>query len=574
MAVRNSGLSESFEVQAAAVGPATGVRTDSWLDRQHPEYARMLPRWQKVNDFYLGEVADDTVARTYLIRRFQGEPDESYKERLRTADYTPHLGTLIDTLAGMLYAVDDRASRVWSGESGRDGLGDPATAGTLANRLTVDADGLGCGWTTIWRQFTIDVINHQLMWVLVDTADGEPVVKLISPVAVPNWVDGPRGPIEVLMCEQRDQRASLEDTSAAEKTYIRWGLTGWTRWAKTKEGVTFQLAGTEGAGVYKYVDRNGKPTLPIFPVRLPIRRYVAWLLAEKAQVIFNQESVRDFAVRIASFTKLVVGVESDEQYEKILKKLVDGENVLPEGKDAGGAHRFIAPLSEPARLGSDILDKKIEHFWVAGFKMYADAARERTATEIKQEVAGGVGAFLQLLKAAVDDAENGAMWRLEQAERSESPETWGVAHVERSDDFSSIDLSAILDQMRKRYLGETPVPVGRSALVRLAEDSARYDGLPVDKDEIAAAVDAKILSQVLGNLTTLGVIPAMAKARLAMRLFQTLGLIKPGEVVKLGDGTEKKLLDQLTEEAEGLARAQEEAERRLSEFPPLNGGGG
>ena len=563
-----AGQSDTLIVQAAGLVPVSGSPHTSWLDATHPLYDKLLPRWQMVSDFYLGEVADENTARTYLVRRFQGEPQKAYDERVKVADYTPHLGTLIDTLAGMLFAVEERATRVWAGERGKDGLGDPNKKGTSAHRLSMDADGKGCGWLTNWRRCTLDLINYQFLWVLVDTVNGRHVIKLVAPTAVPNWVEGFNGPIDVLMKERRDTRKALDsDGGAEQETFIRWEIAGWSRWVKESDGTPRRLE----TGTYTYVDRNGDPTLPIFPVQLPIRRYVAWLLAKKAAVIFNQESVRDFAIRVANFVKLILGTESDEQFANLLKKIQDGANVLQEGKEVSGSHRFIAPLTEAIKNASDVLATKIEDFWKSGFKMYADAARERTATEVKQDVAAGVGAFLQLLKAGVDDAENGALWRLEQAERSETPDSWGVARVERSDDFSAIDLSAIIDTMRKRYLGDSsPVPVGRSALIQLSEESARYDGLPVVRGEIEAAVDARLMGELQAQLESLGVAPAEVKARIAMRLIAAMGLIDPKEEIDMADGQKQNLLAVLTSQALTLAQAKEEAERRLAELPTFS----
>lgn len=566
------GQPESFEIQAAATAPiASPAKARSWLDTEHPRYVSMLPRWGLVSDFYMGEVADPECAREHLVKRFQGEPDEAFTERVTTVDYTPHLGTLVDTLAGMLFAVEDRATMVWTDEENRGGLGDPNKVGSPAHRLLSDADGQGCAWTALWRRATLDLICYQYMWFLVDTVRGQPVVKLVLPASVPNWVDGPTGPIDVLMREHVDTRTSLMNEPTPRETFIRWTLTGWERWQRDKEGVAVQLPGPTNSGTYKYVDRQGAPTLPIFRVELPIRRYVTWLLARKAAVLFNQESVRDFALRIASFAKLVITVASANQAETLRAKLKAGDNVIEEDAQALGGHRYIVPPSTAIDAANAIIDKKVEHFWVSGFKQYADAARLRTATEVKQEVAAGVGAFLQLLKAAVDDAENGALHRLEQAERKDTPTAWGVARVERSDDFSSVDLGAVLDQLRARYLGATgTVPVGRSAMIELAQQAARQDGLPVNKDEITAAVDAQLLSARLPDLERLGAMPALVRARLTMRLVAALGLVDPKEEILLSDGTKSKLLTLLQGQAEELAQAKAEADRRLAELPPVN----
>jgi hypothetical protein len=576
------GQPESFEIQAAATAPLIGPsRARSWLEQKHPVYAKMCDRWQHVHDFYLGEVADPHVAQNYLIRRYQGESDQAYSERVRTSDYTPHLGTVIDSLAGILFGKEDRTTRVWTGEKGTDGLGDPAKEGTPANRLWQDADGYGTGWKTLWREFTLDIIAYQYMWVLVDTTydAGPHVVKLVDPRLVPNWKDAANGAIDVLMCDHKDTRLSIQDEVTpgdGSKRFIRWLPTGFERWILDKEGKAIQDGGLTSYGK-GYVDRNKQPTLPIFRVELPIRRYVAWVLSRKAQSVFNQESVRDFGLRISNFPKLVIGAATDTQFQGIKNRLQTGENVLPEDKEATGAHRYINPSSEPTVNASTVLDKKVEHFWASAFQMYADSAREKTATEVRQDVASGVGACCQLIAAAVDDAENGAFWRLEQAEFADSESKWGVSKTERTDDFATVDMGLVLDQMRKRYLGETDViPIGRGALIQMAKDAAGQDGLPVNQAEIEAAVDLYLLNKISEPLALLNVTPAMIKARIAMKLVAAAGLIDEEEMLEMSEGDKQKLFDVMLAQAEDLANTLEEQQRRMSELPPFGGaeGGG
>jgi hypothetical protein len=550
---------------ADAIDKALAGTPRSWLDYTHPHYAQHISRWRLVQDFYLGNLADETCARGYLIRRFQGEPDQAYGERLKTSDYTPHLGTLVDSIVGMGYAVEERATRVWRTDENQ-GLGDPDEEGSLAHRLIRDSNGRGVSWKTMVRQVGLDLVNYQCLWGLVDTVDGMPVVKVIPPTIVPNWRDGTNGPVEVLMEEMEDYRATLEDDPRAAKTWIRWTLTGWERYRKSEQGDPVLL----DSGTYSYVDRQNRATLPIFRVELPMRRYVAWVLAKKAQVLFNQESVRDFGLRIANFSKLVIGVSDDTQLENMLLKIQKGENVLPEIGDAKGTHRYIAPDAGPTQNASEVLKQKVEDFWRSGFKMYEDSAQERTATEVKQDVAAGIGAFLQLWASAVDDFENQAMWRLGQAEFAESPERWGAAHVERSDDFSSVDSQAVVDMMRKRYLGEQEtIPIGRSAVLQLAKESATYDGLDANDGEIEAAYDMQQVSRFALQMESLP-IPPLVKARLAMRFVANLGLVKADEVAANAEGESVSLLKLLTADAEEIAMAKAEAEKRMAELPAFN----
>jgi len=558
-----AGQPGGFVVQAAGVSPVVGpAKATSFLDRKHAVYLRLSERWAMVRDFYEGEVAGEDCAKQYIQKRFQGETDEAYTERVRLADYTPHLGTLIDSLAGMLFAVEARASRTWSKDKDSKGaLGDPSDPQSPAAALWRNATGKGEGWATLWRQFALDVIAYQRMWVLIDTTDGgRPVVKLISPLMVPNWTDTADGVTEVLLKETRVPK-SLEDEALPE-CYVVFRPEGWIRYEKDDDGAPREI----GRDTYDYQDEHGNLILPIFPIELPLRRYIGWLLAKKANIIFNQESVRDFALRSANFARLILGIETQEQFDKLGEALKRGQMVLPEAEKARGGHRYIAPPSEPVAIATEVLTKKIEDFFVAGFKLYGDAAREKTATEIKQDVAAGVGAFLQLLKVVVDDAENGAFWRLEQLERPGDPGLWGQARVERSDDFANVDLASVLDEMRKRYLGQAAtVPVGRKALIQLATESARYDGLPVDEAEITAAVDAQLYEQMLGMLEQLGAVPPLVRARLSMRIVAALGLVDATEEVETAEGEKVSLLEQLEGETLELAMAKDEQARREAE---------
>ncbi len=567
-----AGQPDSFDIQAAGLSPITGDRQVSWLDQQHADYKKLLPKWKLVCDFYNGEVADEDCAKKYLIQRFQGEADRAYQERVKISDYTPHLGTLVDTLAGMLFAVEGRAARIWSSPDKPGALGDPADQTSPAHRLWVDADASGVSWTTLWRQFAIDIINYQYMWVLVDTVGDRSVVKLVNPTRVTNWLDGASGTEQVLMKECAEVRTSLQaiTNEQDQDQYILFTTTGWTRWVKENDGTAHQLDGAAGAGTYKYESRTGEPTLPIFRVELPLRRYVSWILAKKAAVLFNQESVRDMSLRISNFSKLVLGATDTEQAKLMEARIASGNNIIFEHPNAATQHRFIAPGATPINDASMVLDKKIEHFWVSGFKMYADSAREKSATEVRQELASGVGAFLQLLKAAVDDAENGAFYRLEQAEKSQSPNLWGIARVERADDFSQVDTGEIFDQQRKRYFGDTAViPISRAARIKLAKEAAQYDGLPADDADITNAVDAEMTKETINALDQLGVTPALVKARLTLQLITALGLIDPKEMITMADGSQQLLADELLSQAEDLALAQEQQAQLMAQLGPV-----
>lgn len=515
---------------------SAGGASSSWLDFEHPHVKAMRDRWTFALDHYTGELLLTSLITQYLVRRLSGEPLQSYQERQRIADYQNHYGAVVDSLAGMLFANEEATTRVWAKE-GAPGLGDEQDPKSVAGQLMRDADGRGLGWTTLHKRLVTRLLTLQELWGLVTSPGGHPRLTYLDPTQVVDWVEDHEGRLTMVKLKESVlDRANLQTAPKPMDRWTVYELDGWKRYRKTEQGGVEQLGGDENVGTYQFQDAAGVPQLPIFRVQLPLARYVGWTLAKSASNIFNLTSGRDFQLWTASFAKLKLAA-GNTLYDKIVADLEQGANILQDDPQYPKTHDYIAPPVEPVSIANAVIDKKVVDFYITAFREYGDAARERTATEARQDVAAGVGALLQLLKSAVDDAENAALWRIEQTQFPEMPARWFVARTERSDEFLPVDVNAVIDRLTTRYFGkDVPVPIGRAGRLSVARQIANYEGIEVADHELQRAIDAQTVLDLLEVQALKGLdLPADARTELALRLAEALGLVAP-----LSDQTDAK----------------------------------
>ncbi len=540
----------------------------TWLDFQHPEYTNNSALWAFAQAHYTADVLRPDQMDSYLIKRSSGESENAYEERKKLADYTPHFGAVVDSLAGMLFQVESRADRKLLG------LGDHLDLNSAMSKIWNDVDGAGTNYLTFWKQMAIDLVVFHLSWCIVDTNVVGDRSRLRSwpALAVPNWRWEHGVLVEVLLKEQAEVRSSITQDPAPIDRWVLYDLEGWQRWVKNANGD----AQSEGEKVpYDFRNMDGDRVLPIFPVNLPMKRNVGYILARKANVIFNKESERDHLLRVANFPYLNL-IASDEQYEAITEKMQKGWRVLQNDPShrGGKSHHFIAPSADSAKVASDVLIRKVDEFWITAFREYSDSAQERvTATEIRQDVSSGVGAFLQMLKAGVDEAENGALFRMAQIELPNAKASWFNNTVERSEDFVPIDIQSEIDKLRKRYFGETgQIPTGRTGKVAAAKKIAGWDGIEIEEEELEAAVDLQLLRENMEPFRELPSPPEVLE-EFTVGSIVANGSIDPNAVKELDGGEEVKLIDLVKERAVQMAETLASAQQALAQpIPPAPGG--
>lgn len=539
----------------------------TWLDERHPDWLANAGRWDLIMDHYQSLVTDSDRVKKYLVKRSQAENPDAYEERCKIADYTNHFATVVDSLAGLLFSVEDNAERKFEAEG--VGLGDPKDPTTDMYVIWRDADGQGTNWPTVFKQLATMLIHSQVCWPILEAGPegGMPSLVVLPPSAVVNWRYEGGILVEALTVEYEDILTSLKKKLKSgedrmKERYVLYRPDGWERWRVSDEKKGQLEMVNEGA--YHYEDSQGRPQLPIFRAELPMGRPVGYALAKKANAIFNRESDRDMHLRTGSYPYLVLK-GTDTAVKTMIKDITgEGTRILQEAPDVQGqGHRFIGPPGEGAEVATSVLERKVAEYYVTAFQMYGDTAREKTATEVKQDVASGVGAFLQMLRAAVDDSENGALWRLEQAIYPDKKDHWFTASVERSKEYTPIDSAQIAEKLGIRYVGDDThktVPVGRDGLIAVVKQLAQYDNITVNEAQLEASVDLFMLRSTMDSFAILP-IPAEVRADMAIKQLLAMGYLDPEAITEMADGEKLPTVDVIRAQALELAQQEDQAKR-------------
>ncbi|MCP9290008.1 hypothetical protein [Gracilimonas sediminicola] len=503
------------------------------FDATHPEYDLESPKWEYARDHYEARVLDDdTTLTNYLVKRSQGETDAAFQERKDLADYTPFFAYIVESMAGRLFAVDDKTTRTWQDEEMSQGLGDPKEPGTPAYQMTHNADGKGTNWNTLFKQSAMDFSVYRRLWFIVDpktSSRNQPAVKIINPLDVYDWVEEGERLVQVKVDDTSFTRDGIFELAEEEEQRLVYELDGWKRFVKRMEenpdkgkmGEPDEIAKVYEVerGAYYFEDKDGKQCLPIFYVELPLRRNSGYILARKNNAIFNKESAKDWLEWAANFPKLISYSDND-LFGKQKEALSEGGNFLQGSVEAKHPTQYIAPDTGPAEINRESLQQKIEHFLYVAFKEYSDSSREKTATERRIDDAEGVGSYLELLRSAVDEAENRAGWLVEQCffpkqvrkitEEGElvteqvisgNADLWGQFFVERSSDFLPVDDSALMKEIKENVFGFDPIPTDETARLDAAKQLFDHLGIKYDEEALTEVINQAAARESQGRDT-------------------------------------------------------------------------
>lgn len=460
-------------------------KTD-WRDKTDAFYDAMVDKWEYTRLVYTGECFDADQIRNFLKQRAQGEGDASYKDRVKNFDPELLFPMLIGSLSGQIAAAEKEIVRV-SQEDGEEGLGLFTDKATPAGKIWQNADGDGLNYPVLWRTFTTKLMYYMTIWVYVDgkqivedekgtRVEKEPSIHIIDPQKVTR-VGKKNGRKTWVMVAHKEIEGGEDPESEAKLVEKRtvYRLDGWERYKKIKDDkgneswVEDKLPNDQPAkGTYRFYETTDQkqPMLPIFCVRIPFDQYLAYLLAKKSIVLLNKESERDHLVRYGSLiTK--VDESSPALYEEHKQQQREGE--YTHNYDPGSKLYFASPPMEPARENREIIKEKRENFFKVAYQQLNDQASQVTATQIRQENASGVGAYLSLASSSVDEAENKALFLLEQIEFPGQPEKWGHAFVQRSTDFMPADQDEKDTMLRDMYFGPSALPATENMLVNVAK---------------------------------------------------------------------------------------------------------
>jgi len=499
------------------------------FDLVHPLYTKRLPEWRYTEGAYAadyltvpsvaggtaktaGTVASVDIARAaqYIPRVPLGEAIERYRHMLATIDPDGLFPYALGSLAGQIAAVEPDAARAWAPEGGDGPLGDPEQEGSPAHRLLRDADGQGTDWGALWIASATDLLLYQRLWFAVkgldkvevptigdgtETVERASCVYKLTPMEVPYWKE-----VNGLLVEAHVARTRQEGDTEIQVRHV-YKLGGWEKWEKGDGDAAMVDSGT-----YAYFsDADGNtPCLPIFPVDLNLRYYVAYVLARKAMAALGMEARGDVATLTSTVARLIHKSDAPETasnagtggtVHRFVQQVVDGSSLHVIGTNEDVA--YVAPDMSAAREARDRGKGKRERFLMEAYQAFGDQARQLTATQVRAEQRSGTGAILALVSDRMDEAENRTLRLLSQAEAPDRSDAWGAASVTRSKEFVAVDEAERATALAGDVFGSAPVPVGPRGRREAAARFASAYGLSIDPDEVAAEVAQMDLTRAI-----------------------------------------------------------------------------
>jgi hypothetical protein len=471
-----------------------------WLNNTHKKYHG--ERWKIIKRHLHGTIVDNLDSA--LIRKRQGESKQEYLSRTDVASYVPHFQRAVLALAGMIIQNEKDAERSWS-----DGLGSFGDMETPAGRLGEDLDGEGTAWDVVKTQALVDSIGFQEIWTLVEGVDrtgpsqadarSDGSVKTMSPLAVKDWVRDRTGRlIEVKVKSTRDPRTTVKDKPREQDIYTVYKTNGYEIWASEGDSavnISGQMSPQAEGGTipygpngFQYQTRDGRAALPVYKTEVPVRAPVGYMMALFSEWLFNFRNVRNFHLWSSALARSFIEATDDngrfdeELFQKVQDLLQEGSRFFP--TELG----YAAPPMDGAEVRNQTLKDEREDFYSVFFQSYGQVATERTATEIRQDIAQSVGAYLTLQTESLDEWENDMMWRLAQVNLPEaSPDTWSDSSIQRNTDFSELSINETLREMRQGAFETGQVPLGATGKAEVAKTWAQAHNIEVDEEEIESA---------------------------------------------------------------------------------------
>lgn len=468
------------------------LTTAEMLRQESAHYKANRKRWAFAIDLDSGAYYDvDGAARRiedYLLKKPSAEADTYYRDRKATLDPDLLYSTLIGSIAGQLFGSESQGVIAWAAEGGEAGvLGTPDDQASRAHQLWHNIDGEGMN-LAVWQRLLVRrLLCCEVVWVLVDgpTGEGGPVRWLIiEPTLVPDHTTRGTQVTSVKVRTEREERETVRDKPQGIVAYTVFDADRFEQYEHPADkGEEDAILVEEQPYAYYRTQRRRNRILPLFRVTLPFGG-LGYLLARKAASIINRESERDGILRGANMPKAVHKKKPSGTPQDAGTTIASGGNFIE--IDFEEDFFYTAPPSESAQLSTDVIRDKRANFFISAYQRYGDAARERTATEARQDDRSGREALLELLASVLDETLGQCLWLTEQVEAPDNPQAWGAAHVTRSGTFRPAEPEKEMEARRKRYLGDEPVPASPDVFAQVVLDQWRSDGWKVGDEEQAA----------------------------------------------------------------------------------------
>lgn len=491
-----------------------------WTQDKYPDYRDVIKRHTFVRDLYTGRALNEARDRAeelaeqdlsdlqrdeefegrdqyfrepelgnYLFKRAQGENAQAFYERARISRQPMHFAQVVDRAVGAVQLAGFNKNQ-WTDEDGEGPLGDPTEDDSLATAVQMNVTGEGASWGSfITEALTRMMLNSDPshlrsgVYVLVDGptgATGRPTAHIINLEAVMDTFSEGGRLTDIVVQEKVSSRDGIQGQHGTEQQFIHYHTEGFDRY--DGEGNLIAEQSGEWENQFFATPAQERPVVPIFRVSMGLPRDVVSQMAEGEQYLFNLLSDIRMAGRIASFPRLVGDVD-DAEFENTMKALVKGQNVLQ------GDWRYEILDWGALQQARETYHDEAQEYYQSSFQQLNDAARESTATEIRQRDQNGRQAFLRHLSAKADEIDNQMRFLLAQYEAPGSADQWRIPEAGRSTDYSPSDPFAESQKIKDLYFPSGPVPASPGAKKEAALKISEMQGIPEqDDDELDAAI--------------------------------------------------------------------------------------
>jgi hypothetical protein len=415
--------------------------------------------------------------KDYLARR-PAERLENYIDRSFRSSYTNHPKRIIKTIVGQISGVDN--SVIWQPEDQGEGLRSVNLNGKtidVGERLDKDCDGDGTSWDDKWEQIVTQTLIYDKGYVFVSGKGENAHVRFIEPKRVVNKRYRENGDlVEVLVLNEYYTTDSLKNEKRRVEEYHRYTLDGFEIYQKNDEGEVEPVKEDEWREYEFYKTKNRE--VKILPViELELVEDFGYSVAEKSNDIFQTESETYHRYRMMMET--ILGVDSeDEAFRQLQKTMMEGGRVV-QGKPS-----FEAPPGEPVQIGLDVVERLVEDLYTTLFLEYGNSAREKSATEIRQDYQTGLVSLLTTVQEKSESFENQVLWLIEQIYYPNSTRLWGQAKSDRSTDFQPKNEEEAISLIKNTFFDMQDVPLPEAVKARLVSKMLEMIEVEFEEDEI------------------------------------------------------------------------------------------
>lgn len=432
----------------------------------------------------------------YLPQLHIEKDKTQYLSRVQNADYTNHMRRIIQTCVGMLSKTND--DRSWQEDEEAEGLlnvpgvvvGENSPI-NVQEQMMKNADGNGTGWMSKLDEIAEKILIYDKLYLIKDqTKDGHAKINIIQPHRVTNWERDENGDLSVVEVKNEKSVGGIGEEYEEVTEYIVYTKQGFQKFQKQVDGTEMVPVGDFRPYEYYKTPSRDERRLPIVEINSDLDRF-GYELAQKTNRIFRMETLRDSRLYTSAGNKMKVD-SGDDAFREIEKSLQEGGELLQ------GDAEYINPSTDPVKISSETVEKKVEDLYTTFFLSYTDSASIRTATEIRADYRKGIASILTMLQETLEDAENEMFDLIEQHYYEDREDLWGQAQVMRSNNVEPSDPERYLNFVNQMFMA-LPRSLPSTIMSRIVKKGLDFIDINYDDEEVEEWAEETTLIEDSGS---------------------------------------------------------------------------